>query len=67
MPKIASHIVLAGFIGLQQQPSAWQHSYERDGIAQEEYRIQQDMLRCSMDIATLQAQINRLDFELALL
>ena len=65
--KLASHIVLAGFIGLQQQPYAWQHSYEQDGIAQEEHRIQQDMLRCGMDIATLQALIIRLDFVLALL
>ena len=65
--KIASHIVLAGFVGLHQERTAWQHSYERDGIAQEEHRIQQDMLRCSMDIATLQAQIIRLDFEIALL
>jgi hypothetical protein len=62
---LASHILLAGFVGLQQERTAWQHSYERDGIAQEEHRLQQDMLRCSMDNATLQAQIIRLDFELA--
>jgi hypothetical protein len=65
--KIASHLVLAGFVGLHQERTANQHSYERDDIAQEEHRIQQDMLRCSMDIATLQAHIIRLDFELALL
>ena len=65
--KVASHIVLAAFVGIQQQPSAWQHSLERDRIALEEIRIQQAMLRCSMDIAALQAQINRLDFGLALL
>ena len=64
---LASQILLAGFVGLQQERTAWQHPYERDGIAQEEHRIQQEMLRCSMDIATLQAQIIRLDFELALL
>src|SRR5438876_1421393 len=40
--KIASHIVLAGFVRLQQHPSESQHFYERDGIAQEEHRIQQD-------------------------
>ena len=62
---LASHILLAGFVGLQQERSAWQHSYEQDDIAQEEHRIQQAMLRCSMDIATLQAHIIRLDFELA--
>ena len=65
--KIASHIVLAGFVGLHQERTAWQHSYDWDGIAHEEHRIQQAMLRCSMDIATLQAHIIRLDFELALL
>ena len=65
--KIASHLVLAGFVGLHQEQIAWQHSYDRDDIAQEEYRIQQDMLRCSMDIAALQPHIIRLDFELALL
>lgn len=64
--KIASHIVLAGFVGIQQYPER-QHSYERIRIAQEEYRIQQDMLRCSVDIATLLAQINRLDVELAMM
>ena len=62
---LASQILLAGFVGLQQERTTWQHSYERDGIVQEEHRIQQDMLRCSMDIATLQAHIIRLDFELA--
>ena len=65
--KIASHLVLAGFIALHQEQTAWQHSYERDDIAQEEYCIQQAMLRCSMDIATLQVQIEILDFELSLL
>ena len=50
--KLASHIVLAGFRGLQQHPSESQHFYEQDRIAQEEYRIQQDMLHCTMDIAT---------------
>ena len=62
---LASHILLAGFVGLQQERTAWQHSYERDDVAQEEHRLQQDMVRCSMDIATLQAHIIRLDFELA--
>jgi hypothetical protein len=65
--KIASHILLAGFVGLHQERIAWQHSYEQNSFAQEEQRIQRDMVRCSMDIATLQAHIIRLDFELALL
>ncbi len=62
---LASHILLAGFVGLQQERTAWQHSSERDDVAQEEHRIQQAMVRCSMHIATLQAHIIRLDFELA--
>ena len=62
---LASHILLAGFVGLQQERTASQHFYERDDVAQEEYCLQQDMVRCSMHIATLQARIIRLDFELA--
>ena len=62
---IASHILLAGFVGLQQERTAWQYSYVQNGIAQEEQRIQRGMLHCSMDIATLQAHIIRLDVELA--
>ena len=65
--KIASHLVLAGFVGLHQERTAWQHSYERNAIAQEEHRIQHDMLRCSMDIAFLRGKIIRFDSELALL
>jgi hypothetical protein len=64
---LASHILLAGCVGLQQERTAWQHSYEREAVAQEEHRIQQDMVHCSMHIATLQAYIIRLDSELALL
>ena len=67
VPKIASRIVLAGLAGIPQLPSEWQYSSERDRIAQEEQCIQRDMLRCSADIAALQAQINVLDFELVLL
>src|SRR5260221_7864965 len=67
VPQIASRIVLAGLAGIPHLPPAWQHSSERDRIAQEEQCIQRDMLRCSADIAALQAQINVLDFELALL
>ena len=62
---LASHILLAGCVGLQQERTAWQHPYEQDGITQQEHRIQQAMVHCSMDIATLQAHIIRLDFELA--
>ena len=65
--KIASHLLLAGWLEIQQHPDIMQHPSERDHYAQEASRIQQDMLRCSMDIAFLKAQINALDFELALL
>ena len=67
VPKMASRIVLAGLAGIPQLPSAWQQSNEWDRIAQEEQRMQQDMLRCSGDIAVLQAQITVLEVELALL
>jgi hypothetical protein len=56
MPQIASRIVLAGLAGIPQHPSAWKYSNEQDRIAQEEQRIQRDLLRCSADIAVLQAQ-----------
>ena len=62
---LASQILLAGCVGLQQERTTWQYAPEQDDVGQEEHRLQQDMLRCSMDIALLQAQIIRLDFELA--
>jgi len=43
------------------------HLYEKERIAQEEYRLQQDIIRCHGDAAGLQAQIEVLDFELSLL
>lgn len=64
---LAGRILLTGFVGLQQERESWYQSYEQDDLAQKERRIQQDMLRCSMDIATCKAKIIRLDFELALL
>jgi len=67
VPKIASQIVLAGWLEIQQHPPDIQHPSERDHLAKEASRIQQEMLRCSMDIAALQAQINVLDFEQSLL
>ena len=62
---LASQILLAGYVGLHHERTAWQYSCGRDDVAQEEHRLQQDMVRCSMHIATLQAHIIRLDFELA--
>ena len=67
LPKIAGQIVLSGLVGIRQLPSERQHAYERERIAQEEYRLQQDIIRCNGDAAGLQAQIEVLDFELSLL
>ena len=67
LPKIAGQIVLSGLVGIRQLPSERQHSYERERIIQEEYRLQQDIIRCHGDAAGLQAQIEVLDFELSLL
>lgn len=65
--KIASRIVLAGYGSIASFASGRRHFNQQDRIAQEEQRIQQDMLQCSMDIALLQAQIIRCDSELTLL
>ena len=67
VPQMASRMVLAGLAGIPQHPSAWHSSNEQDRMAQEEQRMHHDMLRCSADIAGLQAQITVLDFEFALL
>ena len=67
LPKMAGQIVLSGLVGLSQLPSERQHAYERARIAQEEYHLQQDIIRCNGDAAGLHAQIEVLDFELSLL
>ena len=51
----------------RQLPSERLHLYEKERIAQEEYRLQQDIMRCQGDAAGLHAQIEVLDFELSLL
>jgi hypothetical protein len=43
------------------------HLYEKERIAQEEYRLQHDIMRCQSDAAGLYTQIEVLDFELSLL
>ncbi len=67
IPKVAGQIVLSGLVGIRQLPSERLYSYERERIAQEEYRLQQDIIRCQGDVAGLHAQIKVLDFELSLL
>jgi hypothetical protein len=64
---LAGHILLTGFVRLQREREPWYQSCEQDELAQQERRIQQDMLRCSMDIATCKARLIRLDSALALL
>ncbi len=63
---LAGHILLTGFVRFQRERESWYHSCEQDAFAQQERRIQQDMLNCSMDIATCKAKLIRLDSELAL-
>jgi len=67
LPRVAGQIVLSGLVGIRQLPSERLYSYERDRIVQEEYRLQQDIIRCHSDAAALHAQIEVLDFELSLL
>ncbi len=66
-PRVAGQIVLSGLVGIRQLPSERLYSYERERIAQEAYRLQQDIIRCHGDAAALHAQIEVLDFELSLL
>jgi len=67
LPRVAGQMVIAGLVGIRQLPSERLHSYEKERIAQEEYRLQQDIIRCNGDAAGLHAQIEVLDFELSLL
>ena len=67
LPRVAGQIVLSGLVGIRQLPSERLHSYERARIPQEEYHLQQDIIRCNGDAAGLHAQIEVLDFELSLL
>jgi len=67
LPRVAGQIVLSGLVGIRQLPSERLYFYERERIAQEEYRLQQDIMRCHGDAAALHAQIEVLDFELSLL
>jgi hypothetical protein len=64
---IASQLLLAGWLESQKHPNGMQHPYVRDHQTEEASRIRQDMLRCSMDIASAKAQIIALEFELSLL
>jgi hypothetical protein len=67
LPSVARQMIIAGLVGIRQLPSERLHLYEKERIAQEEYHLQQDIMRCQGDAAGLQAQIEVLDFELSLL
>jgi hypothetical protein len=64
---VVGQMVIAGLVGVRQLPSERMHLYEKERIAQEEYHLRQDMIRCQSDAAGLYAQIEVLDFELTLL
>ena len=67
LPSIAGQMIIAGLVGIRQLPAERLHIYEKERIAQEEYRLQQDIMRCQGDAAGLYTQIEVLDFELSLL
>ena len=67
LPRVAGQMLIAGLVGIRQLPSERLHLYEKERIAQEEYRLQQDIIRCNGDAAGLYTQIEVLDFELSLL
>jgi hypothetical protein len=67
LPAMAGQMIIAGLVGIRQLPSERLYFYEKERIAQEEYRLQQDILRCQGEVAGLYTQIEVLDFELSLL
>jgi hypothetical protein len=67
VPRVAGQIIMAGLVGIRQLPAERLHLYEKERIAQEEHRLQQDIIRCQGEAAGLYTQIEVLDFELSLL
>ena len=67
LPRVAGQMVIASLVGIRQLPAERIHLYEKERIAQEEYRLQQDIMRCQGEAAGLHTQIEVLDFELSLL
>ena len=67
LPRVASQMIMAGLVGIRQFPAERLHLYEKERITQEEYRLQQDIMRCQGEAAGLYTQIEVLDFELSLL
>ncbi len=67
LPRVASQMIIAGLVGIRQLPAERLHLYEKERITQEEYRLQQEIMRCQGEAAGLYTQIEVLDFELSLL
>jgi hypothetical protein len=67
LPRVAGQMIMAGLVGIRQLPAERLHLYEKERIAQEEYRLQQEIMRCQGEAAGLYTQIEVLDFELSLL
>lgn len=67
LPRVVGQMLIGGLVGIRQLPSERLHLYEKERIAQEEYHLQQDNIRCHSDVVGLHTQIEVLDFELSLL
>ncbi len=67
LPRIAGQMIIAGLVGIQQLPAERLHLYEKERIAHEEYRLQQEIIHCQGEATGLYTQIEVLDFELSLL
>ena len=67
LPRVAGQIIIVGLVGIRQLPAERLHLYEKERITQEEYRLQQEIMRCQGEAAGLYMQIEVLDFELSLL
>ncbi len=66
-PKLAVQIILSGLAGTRYLPAERLFQYRRERLMQEEERLQQAMIWCQSDLATLQAQIEVIRLELSLL
>jgi hypothetical protein len=64
---VAGQMIIAGLVGIRQLPAERMRLYEKEQIAQEEYRLQQDIMRCQDDTARQYTQIEVIDFEFSLL
>jgi hypothetical protein len=63
LSSVADQLIIAGLIGIRQLPAERLHLSEKERFAQEEYRLQQDIIRCQ----GLYTQIEVINFEFSLL